>query len=326
MEADVVKGFAELFRGYPNAYGTGRGGWVHRAPTLGAFLSHLEGSGDGLGIGPLLPDDTAWFGAIDLDRPDFDRAKQFMGLLPGTSWLERSRSGNAHVLVFFVEPIEAWVLRGVLREALAAYNERGVEVFPKTDHLLPGMVGNYLNLPYFGGTRPVIAGYIDGAWLPWNISGNYTDADVPGAPLEKFVEPALRNRNDPADWRKRAKWLGVPSPQEREAIGSKEFGTTSTLHICGEHVIANRETNPVTQGHRAVVYFSLSKMLANWSEIDDEEALSLLALVNDASPDPISMGEIERIYANVKRGQFTSTGCDDPLFTPYRHPDCKIGA
>lgn len=240
-----------------------------------------------------------------------------MKLLPGTSWLERSRSGNAHVLVFFASPVEAWVTRGIMREVLAALRQRNVEVFPKTDRLLPGMVGSYLNLPYFGDTRPII-GFHGPAG---QTSGRPNDV----WPLHDFTQFALLWRNDPEDWRKRARWLGVPSPEERAQGGTTTFGTSGTLHLCGQHVIEHRDDNPVVAGHRAVVYFSLSKMLANWSEIDDDEALSMLALVNDSSPDPITAGELGRIYNNAKRGQFTSTGCDDPLFELYRHPDCRIG-
>jgi hypothetical protein len=73
------------------------------------------------------------------------------------------------------------------------------------------------------------------------------------------------------------------------------------------------------------VYFALAKMLSNWSEIDSDEALNMMALVNDASPDPIPSSELRRILANAERGGFTSTSCDDPLVLEYRDPTCKIG-
>lgn len=313
METETVNGFMELFRGYTKAYGTGRGGWIHQPPTRGNFQSHLEGKGYGLGIGPLREDDTCYFAAIDLDRPDFALAHECMKLLPGTSWLERSRSGNAHVLVFFEAPVEAWVVRGIMRETLAAVGERAVEVFPKNDRLLPGMFGNYLNLCYFGDTRPVVASH----------GTDTVEYDSNGMPVGAFVPLALGFRNDPSDWRKRARWLGIPSPQER-AANTREFGTMGHLHMCAEYVIARRDENPVTAGHRAIVYFNLAKMLTNWSQIDHDEALAMMALVNDASPDPIPSEEMSRILANAERGAFTSTGCDDPLFAPFAHPDCPI--
>lgn len=323
---DVVRDFATLFQGYESAYGTGKGGWVHSKPSLEVFRSHLEGRGNGLGIGPLTPDGKCGFAAIDLDRPDFDLAQEMMKLLPGTSWLERSRSGNAHVLVFFSKPLEAWVARGIMLKALLALGERGVEVFPKTDRLLPGMVGNYLNLPYFGNARPVVSAHV--YWdvdKKWHMV-DYIDPPATGLALESFVSDALDTRNDPQDWWGRAKWLGIESPEERTNSGDrKQFGEAPTLHLCAQHLIEHRDDNPVVAGHRASVYFALAKMLANWSEIDDDEALSMMTLVNDSSPDPISVLELGRIYQNVLRGQFTSTGCDDALFQPYRHPNCRIG-
>jgi hypothetical protein len=34
--------------------------------------------------------------------------------------------------------------------------------------------------------------------------------------------------------------------------------------MCAEHIIANRESNPVMEGHRNVVYFCLAKQLLNY--------------------------------------------------------------
>lgn len=311
--------FAGLFQGLPSSFGTGAGGWVHRAPTLDDFSSHLAGRGKGIGIAPLRDDGTVLFAAIDLDEPDFEAARTMAQFLPSRAFIERSRSGNAHVWVFFLAPIEAWVVRGILREATAAIGKPGVEVFPKQDRLRLGMVGNYINLPYHGFERPILD--FDRVVAPGSDEGHrYWEYNV-----NDFVDLASANFADPDAWRKRASWLGVPSPEERAAnTPQREFGTSDFLHICAEHVIANRDSNPVIEGFRAVVYFNLAKQLANCVQFDSDEALGLMALVNDASPDPISEGELKRIYFNAERGRFTSTGCDDPLFLDYAHPDCKI--
>jgi hypothetical protein len=50
----------------------------------------------------------------------------------------------------------------------------------------------------------------------------------------------------------------------------------------------------------------------------------MLRELNASSPDPISDYELKRILGNAERGEYTSTGCDDPLFQPYAHPDCPI--
>lgn len=303
--------FRKLFTGLETAYGTGTGGWVREPVKLKHYAMHLRGQGPGLGIAPLMENGTVRFAAIDLDEPDFEAAEQLGEFLPGTTFIERSRSGNAHIYAFFSEPIEAWVPRGIMREATAALGKPHVEVFPKQDRLRIGMVGNYINLPYYGDKRPIIdrpKGHAQ-----WSV-----------IPLEVFLDSAEEALNDPEDWRKRARWLGVPSPKEREESGHAEFGSQAFLHKCAEHVIANREETPITEGHRAVVYFALSKQLANCNQFSTDESLAILGLVNDASPDPIPEAELKRIYFNAERGRFTSTGCDDPLFLPYAHPDCHI--
>ncbi len=314
---DLVERFAALFSGFEDAHGVGYGGWVRQPPTLKHYSDHLDGKGSGLGIGPLRKDNTVTFAAIDLDEPDFETAATLAELLPGTSFIERSRSGNAHIFAFFSAPIDAWIPQGIMREACAAVQKRQIEVFPKQYRLREGMFPNYINLPYHGNDRPV---------LNWPVPTTGPEAIMPESvmPLEYFLDRAEGSLNDPKDWEKRARWLGIPTPEEREASGFSEFGTQKYLHQCAEHVLANREDNPVVEGHRAVVYFALCKQFANCAQYSKEEALAMLGLISEASPDPIEAWEMEKMYDNAVRGQFTSTSCDDPLFQPYADPDCPI--
>lgn len=307
-----VEQFMRLFRGRTDAYGTGKGQWLHREPTPDVYDQHLKGLGSGLGIAPLLDDGTVWFAAIDLDEPDFDAAIEMQAFLGfGHTWVERSRSGNAHVWAFFNKPIEAWIARGIMREATAAIGKPAVEIFPKQDKLLEGMVGNYINLPYFGDTRPMV----------W---GTDTDDQVP---IKEFIPKALSSLNDPAAWRKRANWLMITPPDQRERE-HQDFGTGKELHMCAEWIIANRDENPIAEGHRNVVYFNLAKMLSHYEGFDHDEVWMMLCLVRDSSDakgvDHVSDTELRRILRNAERGGFTSTGCDDPLMSPYAHPDCPI--
>lgn len=315
LSMNNVERFMKLFSGLDTAYGTGEGRWIKEAPGVKQYEDHLNGVGPGLGIAPLRTDATVSFAAIDLDEPDFALAFELESLLPGTGWVEKSRSGNAHIFVFFDEPIEAWVPRGIMKETCAAVGKRHVEVFPKQDKLRIGMVGNYINLPYHGQHRPVV----NPEWGP-----ELGDGTRCFLTLEKFLDAAENSLSTPSDWRKRAKWLGIPSPHEREAESRYEFGTQPYLHQCAEYVIKHRDDNAVMEGHRAVVYFSMSKMLANCAQFDRNEGLAILGLINDESPDPIPEEELRRIYFNAERGCFTSTGCDDPLFLPYADPECPI--
>lgn len=305
VDERLVARFEALFQGLPDAFGTGRGEWVKRPPQREDFRAHLAGVGPGLGIAPLRRDGTCSWAAIDLDEPDFEAARAMQDFIPGPSFVERSRSGNAHILVYFSEPIEAWIARGVLKEVILAAGKAHVEVFPKADKLMPGMLGSYLNLGSYGVARPVLNP--DG--------GTYH--------LEEFLDAAETNLNAPDAWRKRARWLQISSPEER-LKDRAEFGTQQTLHCCAEHIIACRDENPVVEGHRAIVYFNLAKMLCNYEGFDLDEAFAMMQLVNDASPDAIPDSELRKILTNAERGKFTSTGCDDPVMAPYVHPDCPI--
>lgn len=309
MALEPWEQFINLFGGLEHvrnvgAYGTGKGMWIKRPLESGDVIRHLTGQNDGIGIGPLNPDSECMFAAIDLDEPDFEAALEMQSYIPGQSFIERSRSGNAHIWVFFREPIEAWVPMGILKEATVAAGKTGVEVFPKNHDWERVQYGNYINLPYHGDERPV-------------VHGGYEPIS-----FRAFLRVAYENLNDPSEWRKRAKWLMIDPPGERKI--SAEFGTQRELHRCAEYIIAHAEDNPVTVGHRAAVFFSLAKMLANCEMFDSEESLEMMRSVNDCSPDPIPSSELGRILGNAERGQFTSTGCDDPLVIPFADPQCPI--
>jgi len=153
-----VEQFARLFRGRTDVLGTGdKPPKVQRRPvTLVDYESHLAGDGNGIGIYPMLDTNEVWFCAIDLDEPDFALAQMMMKLIPGATYLERSRSGNAHVWAFFSSPAPAWAVRTILRGATQSVGRPDVEIFPKQDGLRADMIGNFINLPYHGEDRPML--------------------------------------------------------------------------------------------------------------------------------------------------------------------------
>lgn len=298
--------FAELFAGRTDAFGLDRGGVERREVTTRMYLDHLRGH-DGIGIFPVRDDGTVLFGAIDLDEPNFELAATFSGDLPGTQWVESSRSGNAHVWTFFEEPLECWAAKAVLRAACVLNGRPDVEVFPKQDALREGMVGNYINLPFFGDTRPIL-----------------NDMRNPESTLtlEEFLEYAEKRRTPVEEWRRRARALGA-SP-ERRAQSSEVFGERNSLHPCAKYIFDNRNDNPLRVGHRAVVLFALAKMYANCRHYDESETFDFVQAVNEAGEQPVPESEVQRFVANAYRGEFTSTGCDDPLMADYVAPSCGI--
>jgi hypothetical protein len=308
-----VEPFLHLFNGRRDVYGGGEGrvyraSWPDKTFTL-VGRQHLEGVGPGLGMFPMLDTQHCWFGAIDLDEPNFEFARTLQEYLPRPTWLERSRSGNAHVWAFFSDPAPAWAVRGVFKAALEAHNRADVEVFPKQDRLKPGMVGNYINLPYHGNDRPMLG-------RDEREQGNF---DIP---FEAFLYAALENRQSADSWVRRARALGATPPEERE--DSAEFGAREHLHECALYVYENRYSNPVMPGNRHDVLFAVAKQFLNWRAMGHDRARQLVQEIIAASPQPADSREVDRIVDTVIQHGYTSTGCDEPNVRAYVRPDCPI--
>jgi len=305
--------FMALFDGRQDAHGLGVGR-IEKHPGSPIpeelFKIHLKGEGSGLGIFPLRDDGTVSFAVIDIDQPDFELASLLQSMLPGRTWIEKSRSGNAHLWAFFSAPVVGWVPRGLMKFALEAVGRPEVEVFPKQDRLLEGMVGNYINLPLHGDQRPMLS-------LP-KADGS-TGFEYPRV---EWIDRAYAERNDPEDWLVRARALGINPPEERGEC--REQGELGFLHDCALHIIRNRHENPITEGHRNAVYFHVSKQLLNYREMTEGEARTLLHELNEAALPPAPEREVDRIFDNARKGGFTGTGCDDPLMVPYVLPTCRI--
>lgn len=300
-----------LFSGRTDAHGLGIGRIVKTPPTPALYKAHLAGEDSGLGIFPLRDDGTVSFAVIDIDEPNFELASLLQRFLPGQTWIERSRSGNAHLWAFFAEPIEGWIPRGLMKMALESCGYSNVEVFPKQDRLMEGMVGNYINLPWHGDDRPM---------LDMTAGGDNGVPYLPGR--ARWVEDAYESRIDPEEWRVRALKLGIKPPEQRTEV--MEQGELGFLHDCAKHILAHKHDNPIQDGHRNVVYFNVAKMLLNWKDLGDDEARMLLHELNDAADPPSSEREVDRIFNNARTGGFTGTGCDDPLMQPYVLPTCPI--
>ena len=126
---------------------------VVREPlTLEKITEHLEGKA-GIGSIPINSDNNCKFGAIDVDTYPIDhgaivkKAKRLK--LPLS--VCRSKSGGAHLYLFFEEWFPASEIREYLIEIAATLGYSGCEIFPKQDKILVerGDVGNFINLPYF---------------------------------------------------------------------------------------------------------------------------------------------------------------------------------
>jgi hypothetical protein len=162
--ADPVQRFAALFQG--NMRSSGR--FVppekmhteYAGATAEDIARHLVGE-VGLGVVPIMDDDTCVWAALDLDNHDTDedlpiqrieeqiRAKR-LPLVPC-----RSKSGGIHCYLFLEKPQPASRVRTLMGYFAQQLGHSGCEIFPKQGVLVVGRdgkkaLGNWINLPYFG--------------------------------------------------------------------------------------------------------------------------------------------------------------------------------
>jgi hypothetical protein len=181
------------------------------APVAKHWLSHIAGR-MGLGIYPLRDDGTVSWGAIDVD--DYQLGQNHdAGLkaleakirelnLPLT--LSRTKSGGAHLFVFFESPVSAAIAQQILNtwaKALGVTSRdkktgktHTCEIFPKQTAMAEGGLGNWLNMPYFGNGSTDRYAIHDGKKL--SIDEFLVTAASKKVPPEKLAALAAdRNRN-----------------------------------------------------------------------------------------------------------------------------------
>jgi hypothetical protein len=125
-------------------------------PTIEEWNRHLAGK-SGIGVTAVRKDGRTKFGSIDLDTHGknaygfscidvADKIKnQKLPLI-----LVKSNSGGLHLTVFFTEPVDAAMVRRVLRAWAISLGFPNAEVFPKQDVPNKDDNGSNLWMPYFG--------------------------------------------------------------------------------------------------------------------------------------------------------------------------------
>lgn len=155
---------AALFWGFSGAYGTyearqlGTTNGKQKVPqfmvkeplTINLFKAHLSGQTP-VGIYLLDDKEQVSFGAIDIDQYPIDHSALANRLdeLSLPLIVCNSKSGGAHVYVFFESPQDPADTIDVLKTIAEAIGYPGVEVFPKQVKRPSGGYGNYINLPFF---------------------------------------------------------------------------------------------------------------------------------------------------------------------------------
>lgn len=84
--------------------------------TFENYLQHLQGST--IGVYPLVGESCS-FAAVDIDADDLELVYRVRKLVPQPNYIERSRSGNYHIWMFFNEPVSVENLAAACSKAVA---------------------------------------------------------------------------------------------------------------------------------------------------------------------------------------------------------------
>lgn len=129
----------------------GRAFTVNEPVSEDNVLNHIGGRGTGLGLVPLLEDNTCRWACIDIDEIGIDLCELEKRLyehgLPLTVF--RSKSGGAHLMVFMNVSVKADRVKKAMNKWADQLGFSGVEVFPKQTFRKDGQTGNWLNMPYY---------------------------------------------------------------------------------------------------------------------------------------------------------------------------------
>lgn len=174
-----AKELYSLFKGLDRAYGQfiitekqgakvkGRAQTILGQVTVELWEKHLAGK-EGLGIVPITDSEICYFGAIDIDHYDidFNYLEEKINKFGFPLLLCTTKSGGAHLYIFSKSGIQAKTLRDKLTEWAGALGYPGIEIFPKQIKLASHKdVGNWINMPYFGGDDSNRYGVVDGKAL-----------------------------------------------------------------------------------------------------------------------------------------------------------------
>lgn len=202
QEIRNVEKLMTLFKGSSKAHGVytealdkdplkkkvkGRAMTVSMAPSLRKWIQHVEGQ-VGIGIIPINEDNQCYWGVLDIDgEVDHKKLQRDIQKLNLPLVECYSKSYSAHCFLFLENPVPAETIRSILEEMSSKLGVSGCEIFPKQNMLNveKGDLGNWLNMPYFNGTRRCV-----------ELIGN----DLVEKDLPEFLEYAYAKRLTMDQW------------------------------------------------------------------------------------------------------------------------------
>ena len=181
----MLERFINIFEGSNDFYGQAKRidnrlsvkveveAWTKKEPvSKQLWKNHLEGVGPQLGIAPLRKDGTCKWGAIDIDKNNYDY-KELLNKIREKNFpliMFRSKSGRAHVYMFMKDFYSAEEVKLVMNKFAAKLGIADIldRVYPMQINLESNMFGSWLNMPYFNHEEGSTFAYTD----------DFEDADV----------------------------------------------------------------------------------------------------------------------------------------------------
>jgi len=213
MEPRVSK-FKEIFLGLERAYGTFQPKeslrednkaegetWIRKNPVEDSLWeSHLKGLWPSIGIFPINDEDKCRWGCIDVDEYPIDHvsiAQKIAGKnLPFI--VTKSKSGGAHIFLFFKEYVNAGIVHHKIRDLASSMGLGHCEVFPKQEKLLregnesDWEVGSFLNMPYHNGLDQTDRYAFDDKGNVLNLDGFLAEVEKKSLTTEELKKLSLK--------------------------------------------------------------------------------------------------------------------------------------
>jgi hypothetical protein len=299
---EQAKRFAAFFSGRVSSYGSyafnpatneKKTKTVSEPLPPDAYEKHLNGDGPFLGIIMIREDNTCLFAAIDIDDDGIDHdeleAKIVAHNLPLV--VCRSKSGGAHAYLFLREPVGANIVVDALKKFRTVLghekNSNGtpVEIFPKQVKLMPGQVGNWINLPYYG----------------HETTNRYAVTGTRRLSLDEFFEHAVRRSTDESgllEWVDPALGPFGDGPPCLQSLHKQDFPE------------GTRNTGLLNVG----LFYKISQP-GSWEEA--------LREYNTNMESPVEESELRQIIKNLGRHDYAYTCKIHPLEGLCKKKECK---
>lgn len=306
--ADLAFKFHEVFVSNPSVHGqtalTGRtrdrdgkqdsNSFLVKKPlTTDIWESHIKGEKI-IGCSPLINEDKVRWGALDVDV--YQDSNTIEGILEKIKEHKlpfivcRSKSGGAHVYLFFSEEISAATVIDKLKAYSAFFGQGACEIYPKqpkiSDRKDDSKYGNWINMPYSGNPTLQYAFDDDGEFL--NPLEFYEAVQVKKMTKQQFID------------------LEVPKPQE-EALPDGP--------PCLNYIFANR-----TQ-HSEQRNITLANVAVYLKKAQPSDWKHLVPKYNKMFAEPLEEREVEAIVNSYAKKDYKYQCSSQPL---CKYCDAKL--